>query len=536
MRRFKLLTLALILIAARSAEAAPRLGVLVVFDQLPAWLLARADPFFGSGGFGGLDGAHYVASYPYASTETGPGHATLSTCSLPNVHGITGNSWFAERTRRYAVEDAAFPVLGASGTPPPGRSAVALLAPTLGDTLRIESSGRARVVAFSHKDRAAILSAGKSANLAVWYDPAQGRYTTSTAYADALPPWLAELGQTLPASAMRDGRWSPLPTPKGLAPLLPEDNRPGEGAMEGAGPTFPHDLTSAPEGRRRALYRLSPQSVTDLFALALRAVDEMKLGADAVPDLLVVSVSTTDVVGHNYGPESLEALDMLRRSDLALRDFVAQLKKRLGADALIVAVTSDHGAPTLPQTADAVSLPTPALTVPDVVDAANAAIRGVLAARPPSGDRTLGFFPPHLFLDLDGLGPSEQERVLVAVKKAIERLAGVAQVYRTDSPEQDGFTALMMAAAAPGRRGQLLVRTAPRVVVLSERTPRLGTDHGSAYLYDRRVPFLLSGPGVKAGKYASPVDPRDVAPSLAFLLGIAPPDLCEGRPVSAVGD
>ncbi len=568
LQRPTLALLALLLLstsAATSASAAPRprLGVLVIFDQMPSWLLERYAPFFpdSQGGFGGLDGARFDAVYPYAGTETAPGHATLATGALPAVHGIATNSWFWGGKKLYAVDDPAFPTFSGKTTKADyGRSPRMLLTNTLGDAMKNESGGRARVVTLSHKDRAAVLTAGHAADLAVWYDPALGRFTSSTAYVSELPAWLDELGAALPAKAFAEGTWSPLPIPKGLEMLAADDDRPGEGALKGYDATFPHDLKDiADKAVQRSGYRLSPQSISDLFTLALRAVDEEKLGADDEPDLLVISVSTTDVVGHNYGGESLEQLDTLRRGDLELRRFIQALQGKLGRQNVVVALSSDHGAPELPQTISKSGLALPTLVYADVIDAAERAAQAFVGGGGITGDdkknpknktapssapaptgrkRVQGFFPPQLFLDESDLDPVGRQRLRDAVAAAVEALPGIEQVYDMTPglPDEDPYMPFMRASAPPHRSASLFVRWAPRVLLLEERGQTLGTDHGTPYIYDRRVPFIIAGPGVRRGRYSAPVDPRDVAPTLAFLLGVSPPDSCQGKPVPAVGD
>jgi hypothetical protein len=404
---------------------------------------------------------------------------------------------------------------------------------TLGDAMKIESGMRAKVVTLSIKDRAAILTGGRSADLAIWYDGATGRFTSSTAYAAEPPAWLADKGAALPAAARaRAAPWTPLPVPKGLEALVPPDDRPGEGAYEGWGKTFPHALAGEPEPLQKRLYRMTPEAMEDLFALALVAVDELKLGADAEPDLLVVSVSTTDYIGHNYGPDSREQLEMLRRADGALRAFMAALEKRVGRKEIVVALSADHGSTPPPLTLAGTRAPVGVLVTSEVEAAAE---RGLHEALPKDKKkRLLGYITPQVFLDLVDLSADDARRAIDAVRAQIARVDGVAHVYdMTRAHDDDSFARLMDESAPPGRHAQLFVRQQPRTVVVDKRDAP-GTDHGSPYTYDRRVPVIVAGPGVAKGRYADAVDPRDVAPTLAFLLGVPPPDACQGRVLSAV--
>jgi predicted AlkP superfamily pyrophosphatase or phosphodiesterase len=518
---------------AGAAQARPKLAVLVIFDQVPSFAVDRWSPFFGKDGFGGVDGARFDAFYAYADTETGPGHATLSTCANPDVHGIGSNIWYENGAKRYVVDDKDFPVLGAPAGAM-GRGPSALLAPTLGDAMKADSNGRAKVVTLSLKDRAAILTAGRGADLAIWYDADQGRFTTSRAYANELPPWLADLGASLPAKTIASATWSPLPVPQGLEVLVPDDDRAGEGGHDGLTRTFPHDVKTAPEKDRKKLYRITPQSMDDLFTLALAAVDHMELGKDVEPDLLVVSVSTTDYVGHNYGPDSLEQLDTLRRADVALRKFVGELDARFAHD-WVLAVTADHGSPPLPLAQDVANVKWPHGIVleEDVTETAKSAADKALKD---GAKRVLGFHPPEIVVDETGLSADDKRKLYDAIIAGVEALPGIARVYDVTRPgDVDPFEPLMRASVYPGRESPLVVRPKPRYVFI-ENKEKTGTDHGTPYTYDRRVPVWFRGPGVRRGRYAQPIDPRDIAPTLAFLLGAAPPDLCQGKPVPAVGD
>ncbi len=520
-------------LVAPAVAARTRLGVVVVFDQLRPVELDRYEPLFGQGGFGGLDAARYDAQYSYASTETAPGHATLLTGVNPEVHGIITNQWFADGKRQYVVEDARHPVFGdAKGA---GRSPLQLAAPTLGDTMKAESGGRARVVTVSLKDRAAILSGGRAADLAVWYDVEQGRFVTGRYWVEAQPRWLDQLGAELPARTMAGPPWTPLPIPAPLAGLAPTDDRPGEGSAKGLTRTFPHDHRALPQEQQRSLYRMLPGSIDDVFAVALRAVEEHALGADDEPDLLVVSVSTTDYIGHNFGPDSLEALDTVRRADLALRGFVRALDARLGRRGYALVVSADHGAAPLPAPLEGSRLPGGIVAYRAVEAAAERAADAAAPKGAAAKTRVLAFLPPQLFIDTSDLNVADGARVLAAVRADVAALPGIARVYdMADPSDTDAWTPFMRAAAYPGRHAPIFVRQAPRVVFL-ENDEKRGTDHGTPYVYDRRVPLFVMGPGVQRGRYADAVDARDLAPTLAFLLRVPPPDLASGTPVGAVG-
>ena len=531
----KVLLALMVALGGGAANARPRLGVMLVFDQLSSGELDALGPLLPADGFGGLMGrgaARFDATYSFAATETGPGHATLSTGANPPVHGICANQWFEGAKATFAVDDPAHPVIGAHDGA--GRSARFLRAGTLGDAMKAQSGGRAKVISISLKDRAAILSGGPSADLALWYDSEQGRFTSSDAFVAALPRWAQTLGEALPQKSFATGRWSPLPLPPPVRPLAPADQRAGEGAFEGFTQVFPHDLAAVPANTQASTYRATPQAMNDLFTLALAAIDAEHLGEDLEPDLLILSISPTDYVGHTYGPGSAEKVDLLRRADAAVRRFLVELDRRFKPAGYSLVVSSDHGVVPLVEQMAKSHIASGRISWSGAVSAVERAI----AATPGAAGRVsvLGYGPPHLSLAFDTVAPSVRDRVLEAVAKALEAVPGVERVFRADaSPTPgDSVSSLMHESTAGSRCGALLVQSRPYFIV-GEGERLEGTAHASAQLYDRRVPLFVLGSGVRKGRYATPVDPRDVAPTLAFLLEVDPPACAQGVPVPAVG-
>ncbi len=499
----------------------PRLGVLVVVDQLGSGDL-DALAIDGEADFGGLiarGAAHFDALYPYVGTETGPGHATLSTSSLPSVHGICANTWFTEGKKTYCVDDPAMPVLG--GKPGAGKSARFLMAPTLGDTLKSRSA-KSKVVSVSLKDRAAILMGGPSADLAIWYDHDVGRWTTSKAYADVLPPWAEKLADR-PAQAFASGKWSPLPQvgKRGIP-----DAREGEDSPDGFGTTFPHDLMAVPAEKQKRAYRYTPHSVEDTVSFAMAALEGEELGKHEQPDLLLVSISATDYSGHAWGPGSVEKVDIIERTSLELKRLVAELDKRLGKGGWAMVLTADHGAAPLAEALKPQKIPGGRLLE---VDLLRDTAQGMSAEQK---KRFLGLSPPVVFLDLYGLNDKDREAMVEVTRKNLQAVKGVRRAVRTDGPESSDNT-LSRGSVYEGRCGPVFVELQP-FVVFTETPHPLGTDHASGNVYDRRVPLYVLGPNVAGGRHAALMDPRDVAPTLASMLGIPPPDRSEGRPVPAL--
>ena len=489
------------------ATTSPHLAVIVIFDQMRATDLDRLQPLFGAGGFGGFtQGASYDAFYDYASTETGPGHATMATCANPNVHGVVANRWYDE---------------GHWDRPMEASNPEALHVGTLGDAWRGESSGASKVVTISAKDRAAMLSAGHSANAAIWFDPKQKRYVAASG---KLPVWAEPLA--VPVALTHSVPWTPLATPPTLAGLIPADANPHEGGFLGLSDRFPHDLATMSEADRAEGYRGSPESVHDLFALALAAVEGEKLGKGPHPDLLIVSISATDYVQHTFGPTSAEAADMLRRADRELRAFRATLAQKVGP--VVMAVAADHGGSPIPENITALGIPAGRIEIKPLLDHLRTEIGKVAP-----NVKVLGLTPPHLNLLIDA--SADRAKVLATARAVLLATPGIAAVYDPAAPPtNDPFDTFYRHSMFPGRSGALLVRQAPHFMFAGDASAR-GSDHGSPYTYDRRVRFIIDGPGVRPGHYAAPVDVRDISPTVAFLLRAPLPDACQGHPVSAVG-
>lgn len=520
-----------------AAAGDPKLGVIVVIDQFRSVDVERWSAVWGDEGFGGLRGkgaAHYDAVYAYSATETGPGHATIGTGAQPSAHGIVSNRWFVGRDPVYAAFDPNGAIVGFPERP--RRGPAQLRAGTLGDSMRAESGGLAKVVSLSVKDRAAILTAGNSADLVLWYDPILGRYVTSAAYSTKLPEWAERLAVQLPADAHKNAEWEPLPIKAEWKRLLPDDAHVGEAQVYGLDDRFPHSLKDLSRDEdKRAAYPIVPTSTDDLVQLALAAVDNEALGKDEVPDLLIVSISAVDYVGHIFGPDSIEGFDSLRRTDRALRTLVAGLESRLGSDGFVLTLTGDHGSTPLVERVQAAGVDAGRIDADALVRVAEEALTEVLGAPGPTGKRALGLMPPHLYLDLSGADNSLIPRALEEVRKRVESTDGIAKTYLPDvvKADEDSYGAIVRGALFAGRHGQILVRQKPRYVFYYGGDSR-GTDHGTPYRYDRTVPLVVLGPQVTPGRYAMQVDPVDLVATLAFLLRVQAPDSCVGKPVDAI--
>ena len=384
----------------RAAESeTPKLLVLVVFDQMRGDYLQRWQELFAEGGFARLqkDGAWFTnCHYPYAVTQTGPGHASMLTGCTPDQHGIVMNQWFdrkagglvncAESARYRRVPAAQVGLRRANRErfqekPTTTRirrrkrqpvRPITCFAPTLGDALKEATGGKAKVVGLSFKDRSAILPVGKSGDAVYWLDSADGMIVTSTCYRDSVHPWVAEFNKERVADRWFDKEWTRLRPDLDYEKYSGPDKVEGEGTGIKQGVVFPHPMNGGLKKPGKNYYEAlfnSPFGNDMLLELVKRAVTAEQLGRHDVPDLLVVSFSSNDAIGHCWGPDSQEVLDVTLRSDLIVADFLKFLDKEVGAGKYTLALTADHGICPLPEVTAAKGTPAKRLPLKKMVTA-----------------------------------------------------------------------------------------------------------------------------------------------------------------------
>jgi predicted AlkP superfamily pyrophosphatase or phosphodiesterase len=514
----------------RAGRGRAPLVLLVVIDQLPSEAFLRLRPLLSPrGALRRLEteGRLYERMvYPYATTYTAPGHTMIVSGATPSESGITSNFWIERGTGRprSSVDDGRHPVLGV-----PGAHAApdALRVETVGDVLKATTAGggRGKVVSLSLKDRAAILSAGKAPDLALWYQAEARTFTTSTYYARRRPAWLERYLRVHPIS-LEGTTWEPADA-AALMQRLGEDGAAGEGSYKGIGTTFPYVLDDSAAAAKT--WRMFPHSSEYLLELAFEAAVQSGLGEDDHPDLLVVSVSGTDYAGHVFGPHSWEYADHLRRADLAIARLIDRLEQR---SELAVLITSDHGVAPLPEQVadshpDARRLAAEELTAP--VEAAIDAALG-------PGDWVAGFNAPYLFLTPEALEHPEGRRLRDVAVRALASIPGVLSAH--DTARAAALTGSDVAHAQaiqlslhPDTSGPIYVVTELHSIPDIGVVPSHGTTHGSPFAYDTDVPAWLAGPGIAAGTHGEALDQRRIAPTLAALLGVRPPAAATALPL-----
>ena len=520
-------------------DAGGRLVVVVVFDQLRGDYLDRWQKLFGPDGFEKFKagGAWYSRAHvPYAVTTTGPGHASLSTGQPPRVHGIVDNAWFDRGRGKVVVcatADRAYDRVPSLGGADPaaggGQSPDRLLANTVGDALVAANKGR--VFSMALKDRAAVLMGGKSPTAAYWFDAGNGQFATSGYYRDRLPPWAEKFNADKPAERMVGHDWTRL-----LDPAVYDLHAgPDAGAGESPANVFPHRVPAGPKAYEAVA--ASPFGNELLWEFARAAIDAEGLGQRGGTDLLMIGFSANDYVGHAYGPDSQEVLDVTVRSDKLLAEVVATLTAKLGADRLSFVLSADHGVCPLPERA----LPThPEARRFDAV-ASYAPLGGVLDARFGAGEKPGQWLErldyPWIYLNQRQIAASKLDRA--AVEQAAADWAGnhpdVAAAAFPRSllagpPLTEPFARAAQLSFHPDRSGDVYLLALPYTYPGGKLAS--GTTHGTPHPYDTHVPILAFGVNVpKLGERPERVSSLLFAPILAHCLGLDPlPGLPERLP------
>lgn len=514
------------LLAAPSAKARPKLVVVVSVDQLSAELMQSFGPEL-TGGLGRLrtEGVFFTQAYhDHGFTETGPGHSVLLSGRFPNNTGIVENRWLNRVTGKsvYCAEDPAAKALHAPTQP--SSSNAQFLGEALGDWLQAQVPG-SRMFAISGKDRAAVLMAGRKPTGVFWFAGSAG-FTSSTTYAPRLPEWLLGFDRALAERITSDSwLWSKDPsTPEGRVAAWTFGS---QTVRNGALPRLIQGIGMPLDKQFEARFRRSPF----LDAVTLEAAEALlsgeKLGRGPGTDLLAISFSATDYIGHAYGMLGTEMRDQIHRLDRALGRLLDRLQRQ--HPGAWVVLTADHGS----------------LDIPEVLAEQGFSVRRLLP------EPFMAALQSHLRqtfkTDRDLLKPTPEpnslyldESAVLAAKLDRREVLRQAQAWLRTQPEvADAFTAEELQATDPAvtghprdtalrvllrrsfrsdRSGDLLVAVKP-FVIFGIPPSEYPAGHGSPNAYDRRVPLIFWGPW-KGGERRDPVRIVDLAPTLARELGI----------------
>jgi len=547
--KYVLSMLALVLFAgaAHSAAAAPtppRLVLQITVDQLRGDLLPRYRKGFGRGGFRLLldRGVNFAnAHYETANTLTCSGHAVLVTGADVAQHGIVGNDWFDREAGRpvYCVDDARYPAVGEPAKAGTGLSPAKLTSTTVGDELVSASGRRSREFAVSGKDRSAIVPGGHLGK-AFWFSGTNGGMVTSRYYYDALPEWVVAWNDRKLYNGYREKGWTLLrPMSRYVNAALA--GNPHAHPKESVGRTFPHALNAGTDASLVKALRFTPflDELTADFARELITREKLGQSVDSrdsrtpVTDYLSISFSSTDYVGHTYGPNSVESEDNLLRLDATLAGLFAFIDKTIGLRNTVIVLSADHGADDIPEERESLGYDAERMGG----EALRARLGDALKKRFGVEGLVAAIIPPGVYLDRTKINAQglDAGAVEAALADAIQNEPGVAYAFKRSDllAGHIGHTALLdsvQRAFHPTRSGDVIV-IQKQFWYFDDDPDYYAAMHGSPYSYDTYVPILLLAPGVKPTTTYDSVAPAQIAPTLAAMLGIKPPSGCACDPV-----
>ena len=523
----KFILIILILISIQTyAQKKPKLVVGIVVDQMRYDYIDRFWNEFGNNGFKKLINKGYFCrntNFSYMPTFTGPGHASIFTGTTPSAHGIIANNWFDKRSKKsvYCAGDGKMHTVCNCeeeqkdvGSEEGKMSPHHMLTTTIGDELQLFNSEN-KVIGISLKDRGAILSAGHSADAAYWMN-SDGEWITSSFYMNDLPEWLVNYQQERNALYYLQGNWN---------------------IKNG----FNYNLDSLFSTKGGGAIKSTPYGNTILKDLAIKIIKEEKMGKAKSTDLLTISFSSTDYVGHQYGPHSNEIKDTYIRLDKDIADFLNTIEEEIGYENIMVFLTADHGVVSEPSELLKRKIPGGYYNKTEIINDINIYLQKEFNW--PKKDwgvefnYILNFSNYQVFLDTDfiknNLGYEYIEKARKLCADFLLNYDWVKNTYTSSQLHNNEYqtppNSLIQRGFNQKRSGDIIIN--PQSGWISYSWRQGGTTHGSCFSYDTHVPLIFWGGNINKGRTDRKVYIRDIAPTISLLLGISYPNGCTGTPI-----
>lgn len=515
----------------------PKLVVGIVIDQMRwDYLYRYYDRYATNGGFKRLLNQGFSCEntlIPYSPSVTAPGHTCIYTGSVPAIHGITGNLfWSPEELREvYCVEDKTVQTVGAAnnaGLMSPRN----MLVTTICDELRLATNFQSKVIGIAIKDRSGILPAGHSANAAYWYDSQSGNWITSTYYMADLPQWVKNLNAKKMVDKYYEQGWTTM-YPVNTYTQSTADDKPYENKAFGTG--FPYDLKKF-IGKNNGVITSIPQGNTFTIEMAKAAIEGEKLGADAITDMLAVSFSSPDYIGHGFGPNSMEQEDDFLRLDKDLGDFLNYLDGKIGQGQYTVFLTADHGVSQVPAFLKENKLPAGNFNEAEVLEQLNQQLKDKFG----QANLALNIINSQAQVVLNkslvnGEKKLNREDIVAATIDFLSKQWSVARVIDLEKLGEAALPArikeMIVNGYYPARCGDIQIILKSNYI---ENFSTSGTTHSVWNPYDAHIPLLWYGWGIKAGKTNRETYMTDIAATIAALLHIQMPSGCIGKVITEV--
>lgn len=516
----------------------PRLVIGIVVEQLRYDQIEKFRSRLSENGIRKLinEGTFFQnASFQYMLTQSAPGYATISTGTEPSLHGITSDNWYVPLKNEliYCTKDLSVNPVG--GSYEAGlHSPVNLQASTYSDELKMATNRKAKVFAVGMKEYSAILSAGHAADGAFWYDNTSGTMMTCTYYADSLPVWVTDFNALDLPAAYLSNSWSLYRPVEEYSDCLPDSNVYESGF--GGRNYFPYDLKKlSAKGSNNSrkdfsLLRETPFGNEFTTSFAIRLMEKEKLGKDDVTDYLSICYSSTDYIGHRFGPSSVEMGDAILRLDHDIADLLTFINDSLGKKNVLVYFTSAHGVSEIPTVLEKNRIPSGYFKQNQALQL----LRSYLNAVYGEGDWVKGYSEKQIFLNRtlieDARIPLEEIQKKVA--RFLVQFSGVASAYPYSAFEANDFgngnLKRIINNFSPQRSGDVIVTLNPGWV---EKEGDYITNHNSPYEYDSHVPLIWYGWAVNRSTVSRKVNMADIATTLSLLSKVPYPNASTGEPL-----
>lgn len=520
---------------SKQQSTKPKLVVGIVIDQMRWDYLYRFNQLYSANGFKRLLGEGFSCEntlIPYTPTYTAPGHTCIYTGSVPAIHGIVGNSWFDKSLNAnvYCTDDSTVNTVG--NISDAGKmSPVNMWTTTITDELRLSSNFKSKVIGIALKDRGSILPAGHSANAAYWYDDKGGKWISSTYYMPDLPLWVKDFNAKDVVATYMSKDWNTL-LPIDQYDLSTEDDKPYENSITGESTvTFPHKL-SAIGNNKYGSFRTTPFANTFTFDFAKKAIENEKLGSNTVTDFLTLSISSTDYIGHSFGPNSIEIEDTYLRLDKDIADFLQYLDQKLGKGNYLTFLTADHGVAHVPAFLAEHKLPGGTFSDADFAKEINQAIETKFGVK--NAVQSVQNYQVYLnFTEIEKQG-KDKVGIVNDVIKLLKQKPYIINAFETDKIMQatipEPQKVMMTNGYNPKRSGDIQFTFKPGYFDGGKK----GTTHGLWNPYDAHIPLLFFGWNVKPGKTNRETYMTDISATVAAMLQIQMPNGCVGKVITEV--
>ncbi|QQL49476.1 alkaline phosphatase PafA [Mucilaginibacter ginkgonis] len=526
------------IVTPATGVARPKLVVGIVIDQMRWDYLYRYYDRYQAGGFKRMLNEGFTCENTqlnYLPTETGPGHSCIYSGSVPAIHGIASNDWVIQATgrRMYCAADSTVQTVGSTSNA--GQmSPRNLQVTTITDELRLATNFRSKVIGISLKDRGAILPAGHTANASYWFDDVSGNWISSTYYMTDLPAWVKGFNTGGGLQKYLGQKWDTM-YPLSTYVQSTADNTAYEGKYRNeTSPVFPHDMALISKDKNYSAIRSSPYGISFTLDFAEKAVEAEQLGAHPVTDFLAVSLSSTDYVGHQFGPNSVEVEDVYLRLDKDLARFFSYLDAKVGKGNYVAFLTADHGAAHNPHFLQDHNVPAGYVNAGAMARDLNTLLEKKY------GEKGIVIDASNFMINLNNVLIANKKLNTDAIKyDVIEWLSkqpsvlyavDMANAQNTNLPiwikerivngynkENSGAIQLIL---KPGYYGG-----SPNAT---------GTTHGTWTIYDTHIPLLFMGWGVQHGSLVRETNMTDISATLAALLHVQMPNGCIGKPITEV--